>query len=179
MEAVTMPFPAINDPPSEGARVAELGAISDQYHNRKCPAQLQTALDRDANGLFSSVLAMHGYPPATELINGMIKSIDPVITAHKEHFDQQRPHELADSWNIPFQSDIDEMETAQSPSYPSGHTTSAYYLAGRLSQLFPRAAGDLHRLAAMIAESRIDRGVHFPSDNEGGRQLAAALLAAE
>ena len=179
MEAVTMPFPAISDPPPEGSRVAELGAILDQYHNRKCPVQLQTALDRDVTGLFNSVLAVHGYPPATELIKSMIKLIHPVIIAHKEHFDQQRPHELAGSWNIPFQSDFDEMKTAQSPSYPSGHTTTAYYLAGRLSQLFPRAAGDLHRLAAMIAESRIDRGVHFPSDNEGGRQLAAALLAAE
>ena len=69
----------------------------------------------------------------------------------------------------------DFLETAQTPSYPSGHTAQAYYTAIKLSAIFPQLKDQLFTLAKMIEEARIDRGVHFPSDNTGGIVLAQKL----
>ncbi len=48
----------------------------------------------------------------------------------------------------------------------------------KLSQIFPELKNDLFAIANMIAESRIDRGVHFPSDNTAGKLLASKLAGA-
>ena len=101
------------------------------------------------------------------------KSIVPIIKFHKQHFKQLRPHELAKKVNYPFEYDY--LESAQTPSYPSGHTTQAFYLAHKLSEMFPDVEKDLFAVANMVAHSRIDRGVHFPSDNEAGKILALSL----
>ena len=76
---------------------------------------------------------------------------------------------------IPF--NYDYLESAQTASYPSGHTTQAYYIAYKLSDEFPKLKPQFLYVAKMVAESRVDRGVHFPSDNEAGIELAKNLYA--
>ena len=71
--------------------------------------------------------------------------------------------------------EFDYLESAQTPSYPSGHTAQAFWVAHNLSDMFPELEREFFRLAQMIADSRIDRGVHFPSDNRAGKALADAV----
>ena len=74
--------------------------------------------------------------------------------------------------------DFDDYESARTPSYPSGHTAQAFYTAHTLSEMYPELQANLFEVAQMIADSRIDFGVHFPSDNDGGKMLADALITA-
>jgi acid phosphatase (class A) len=66
-------------------------------------------------------------------------------------------------------------------SYPSGHSMASYTLATVLGAIFPDKAQAFLDRAGQIAQSRVDAGVHYPSDiAEGevvGKATAAAILA--
>ena len=72
------------------------------------------------------------------------------------------------------------MASAQTQSYPSGHTIQAYYLALLLHQhhdpLNIILKEELLTLANNISQSRIDAGVHFPSDIQAGITIAYHLF---
>tara|TARA_B100000575_G_scaffold293807_1_gene306493 strand:+ start:1718 stop:6478 length:4761 start_codon:yes stop_codon:yes gene_type:complete len=164
----------IPPPPSEMERVAELSKVSDQYRNRKCPEQMQDVLDSDMDALFNGVLMDAGLPSSMYMIAGISRSIVPSIKIHKDYFGALRPNVLAERHGIEFAYDY--LESAQTPSYPSGHTAQAAYLAKVLGAIYPEMQSKLDKLANQVADSRIDRGVHLPSDNDAGRQLAQALF---
>jgi hypothetical protein len=63
-------------------------------------------------------------------------------------------------------------------SYPSGHATSMYLLAEVVADLMPDRAAAARDWAAHAAWSRMIAGVHFPSDNVGGRFLAHIVAGA-
>lgn len=164
----------IPEPPSEMQRVSELSKVSDQYRNPKCPEQMQDVLNSDMDSLFNALLMDAGLPSSMYMITGISRSIAASIKIHKEYYGAMRPNVLAARHGVDFEYDY--LESAQTPAYPGGHTTQAAYLAKVLGSIYPEIQSKLDKLASQIAESRIDRGVHLPSDNEAGRQLAQALF---
>jgi acid phosphatase/acid phosphatase (class A) len=60
-------------------------------------------------------------------------------------------------------------------SYPSGHATGAYALAVILAGIYPDKKAELMQRAAAIAQSRVDAGVHYPSDIVEGQKLGRAI----
>ena len=166
----------IPPPPEDEMRLLELPVISNQYHNRFNDESLQAVLDGDIVKVFDTYLMSIGIESMSHLMKKLKESVEPVIHFHKEHFNSERPNELADRFGVPFK--FDHLDSAQTPSYPSGHTTQAFYIAMKISQMFPELKGDLFSIANMVAESRVDRGVHFPSDNAAGKLLASKLAGA-
>lgn len=65
----------------------------------------------------------------------------------------------------------------ESFSYPSGHSTVGFVLAGFFSAIVPEKRDELIERAHRFAWARIVGGVHYPSDVVGGRVLADAFLA--
>jgi len=63
------------------------------------------------------------------------------------------------------------------PSYPSGHTTTNHVWAHVLAELFPNKRKALFDQAYSIGMNRVKGGVHYPSDIEGGKRLAAMIFA--
>jgi membrane-associated phospholipid phosphatase len=72
-------------------------------------------------------------------------------------------------------------------SYPSGHATESYLLAGMLAQVMPPAASTetevnnpdstpLRRLAERVARNREVLGLHYPSDSKAGKYLGDQSL---
>jgi membrane-associated phospholipid phosphatase len=61
------------------------------------------------------------------------------------------------------------------PSFPSGHTASAFAFASGVSHVLPREALPLYALATIVAYSRVHTGVHFPADVVAGSVLGSAL----
>ncbi len=160
-------------PPSEDERVKELPLISSQYVNNVNDAKLQDALDADPASLFNAVVVSAGHPPMRDEIMHLIEIIEPIIITHKEHYKSLRPNQLAKKRGIHF--DSDHLVSAQSPSYPSGHAAQSHYIALKLSDIFPRLKENFLDLAEMVSQSRLDRGVHFPSDILAGKKLGEAV----
>ena len=65
--------------------------------------------------------------------------------------------------------------SAFSPSFPSGHSAQAQYLAKRLSIKYPQKKKELYDLAEKCGLARIYAGLHYPSDHEFSKFLVSIL----
>ena len=160
----------IKPPPSIENSFEDLLSVSAQYGDRYNPEPFQDILDKGMVKLFNGILKMNGINGQKDFIKSVKKEITPIILTHKQHFNRPRPNITAEILGVDFDNDF--LESAQTPSYPSGHTAQAYYIAHNLANKHPELAGFFYNLANRVSQSRIDRGVHFPTDIEGGRELA-------
>jgi hypothetical protein len=163
----------IDDPPSEFERVKELNLIKKQYNNKFNDESMLCRLDVEIDELFDELIIDSDFDSHINLIKKIKSEISESIYYHKEHFSCLRPKFLAKKHNIIFNSD--DLESAESSAYPSGHAAQGYYIAYRLSDRFPLLRKEFLNLAKKISQSRLDRGVHFPSDIKSGKVLAKKL----
>ena len=56
--------------------------------------------------------------------------------------------------------------SANTPAFPSGHTCQAFYIAKKLSAIYPEKKNILYNLAEKCGQARIYAGLHYPSDHE-------------
>lgn len=88
---------------------------------------------------------------------------------------------IKDYWKIsrPYESDK-KIAMLISPSkgfcYPSGHATGGYIYANVMSLLTPEKTQSFQDFAHQIAWHRVQVGMHYPQDLQGGRQLATFLI---
>ena len=77
----------------------------------------------------------------------------------KYTFDRQRPYEK-------YPNLIHPVSTEPDPSFPSGHTAAAFSLATSLSITYPKwyIIAPSALWACGVGYSRINQGVHYPSD---------------
>lgn len=59
-------------------------------------------------------------------------------------------------------------------SFPSGHTSAAFLMAGLLLSSFPATVWFMYPWACCVAWSRVMLGVHFPSDTVAGAVLGSS-----
>ena len=165
----------IPPPPHIKERVRELGIIRNQYYNKRNPEYMQEIFDSCSELIFDSIIINEGYSSCINFIKRLKNDIDHIIYYHKHYFRAPRPFELAQRIGVEFP--YDNLESAQTPSYPSGHTAQSYYIAEVLSSIYPELKDKFFIAANQVSQSRIDRAVHFPSDVEGGKLLAKELAA--
>ncbi len=164
----------IPPPPDLETKIEELNYIKKRRDDPVTADKYSKILDINGAEIFNQILINAGFRDHKQAILDLQKEIIPEIYFHKKYFNQMRPNEFAKY--IGDNLNYDYLESAQTPSYPSGHTAQAFYIAYCLSNKFPSLKKPLYKAADMIAESRIDRGVHFPSDNEAGKILARRLF---
>lgn len=70
---------------------------------------------------------------------------------------------------------IQKAASGESPSFPSGHTSNAFAAATTISLIYPKwyVIAPAYLWAGTVAYSRVDLGMHYPSD-----VLAGALIGA-
>jgi len=104
----------------------------------------------------------------------ILEDINPLLAKLKVHFNRPRPYQLANYYQLklfPFES-----TTAISASYPSGHTLQAYVILSVIGNKYPTHYLYCKKLAEDIAESRINLGLHYPSDNEFSIEIGDMIL---
>ncbi len=139
---------------------SELAAIRDEQrlHIESMTAILGPGFTRD------------NLPKTFALLDHVMATVGKVADADKKFWHTRRPY-LTDS-RVKLNADpIDA-----SPSYPSGHTAASRVLAEVLGMLEPDKLADLRARADAIARHRVEAGVHYPVDLDGGRMLAMLVV---
>ncbi len=91
------------------------------------------------------------------------------IWSLKFRYNRIRPHRL--------EPQLEALEDANFPAYPSGHASNSYVAALVFSELLPEHCPLFLENAAELAYSREVLGVHYPSDSSAGRLFAEKFLA--
>jgi hypothetical protein len=97
-----------------------------------------------------------------------------LISEQKNKFNRPRPVQLAPYFGLDFTAY--KSKTANTPSYPSGHTTQAYLMAYIYADKYPAHRKNLLKAAEECGTGRISVGLHYPSDHKAGIQLAKRLF---
>lgn len=156
-------------PPSEAERTKELDAVQKQRANYIPNKDRDADLD-DIFILFANLLGIK-----RKEVEKIGDRLVPIIKRHKDHYNLERPHQLAARLGVPFDHEFDKVKSAHTPSYPSGHSCQGHYLALFFSDLYPKKKKQLMALSKEITKARIDRGLHYPSDCKAGVDLAEKL----
>ena len=90
------------------------------------------------------------------------------LWAAKFRFNRIRPWEL--------EPRLENLENANFPAYPSGHSGNSWVAAYVYGELLPEHRELFERNAADMAYSREILGVHYASDSESGRLFARQLV---
>ena len=162
------------EPPPEDS-IDELEEVMDQYYDRVNKEEHQYELDEEFEKLFAEIIQDYNDEDILEYISSLSKKEISTIMHFKDKFERPRPSDFAAERDIAWEGDDDIMSTTQTYSYPSGHTAQAYYIAYHLSDMYPDLRSAIFDLAEYIAQSRVDRGVHYPSDLDAGRELGFDL----
>lgn len=96
------------------------------------------------------------------------------IGVAKSRFDRERPFEV-DAAVVPCITPSDSLRA--SGAYPSGHAAFGWAWALVLAELNPARADAILARGREYGDSRVVCGLHYPSDVEAGRTIAAAALA--
>ncbi len=112
------------------------------------------------------------YPQTYQLLEHVLADSERITEADKAFWHTRRPY-LADAHVKLLIDHIDK-----SPAYPSGHTSTSRVLAEVLGMLVPEKLPLLRARAGDIAQHRIEAGVHYLVDIQGGETLAALIIGA-
>jgi len=104
------------------------------------------------------------------VVNGAIYTGATATFEAKYDYLRPRPTDLDPSIKLP-----EGMTVPAHPSYPSGHTTTAWASAYILSYFFPNEKAHLEETAEKVALSRELMGIHFKSDNDASKKLAKEI----
>jgi len=97
-----------------------------------------------------------------------------IILKLKYHYNRPRPIQVAKAYGLKFHET--PLDTASSPSYPSGHAIQGRLIAKFLSDKYPEHTEDIMKLGDDIATSRLIAKVHFISDSTFGISIGDSLF---
>jgi undecaprenyl-diphosphatase len=107
--------------------------------------------------------------PAASLVAAVSVGIGSLVVALlKETVDRPRPAHADPGIET-------AVGTPGSPSFPSGHTATAFAAAAVVGAFYPRLRWPLYALAALVGMSRIYLGVHFALDVVAGAILGLSI----
>ena len=112
--------------------------------------------------------------PTLDRINNLKDQSESIILQLKRHYNRPRPVKVAKELGLPL--DTFPLETANTPSYPSGHSTQGRLVALLLADEVPlEHRKNILDIGERIGHGRQIAGAHYPSDHTFGKRLADEL----
>mgnify|MGYP003643697279 CR=1 FL=1 len=108
-------------------------------------------------------------------IESIQEDINPLMIKLKYYFQRPRPYQLAEYYKLklfPYSS-----ISANSPSFPSGHSYQARIITEVIGNLYPQTYGLMQKIFDDICYSRLYLGLHYQSDIDVGIFCADKVLA--
>lgn len=146
----------------------EIPIVLDQYIYRRTQADIDFFSFTD----ISIIPAFQNIVPEMSFSKNKMREIlfsgkvSSVITFYKRIYNRARPHQVAPELLNYANGNLLKSQSADSPSYPSGHAVQSYYLARHLALHFPAKRNEFIAIAKRISDIRIMAGLHFPSDRD-------------
>jgi acid phosphatase (class A) len=112
-------------------------------------------------------------PRLAALLSKLVSDTTTAMNPPKDKYQAKRPFLIEDGPTC-----VNRASVANSPDYPSGHTIFGWAVGSILAELEPDHASDILVRARAYGESRVVCGLHNASAVEGGRIIAAAMVAA-
>lgn len=109
-----------------------------------------------------------------ELCTEILKDVNPLLLKLKYHFQRPRPSQVAQYYKLklfPYQS-----FSADTPSYPSGHTLQAYVILNVIANKYPSEYQFCKEMINDVGYSRIYLGLHFATDNDFAKFVGQEIL---
>jgi len=107
-------------------------------------------------------------PKTAILLKGVMRDMRIMEFTIKYRLLRPRPYHL--------EPNLHSLAKINSPSFASGHTLWAFTQAFTWSLIVPEKEKEFLALAEEIRKSREIMGIHFPSDNDAARQVAARMI---
>jgi len=149
----------------------EIEFVNHVMKRKPLPDDFMKLCDRDLLAPFHMRLAKIGAPPPLwlEPLAGQVESF---VVYLKEHYQRARPSQLAPYIEMNFMPEA--TLSGHSPAYPSGHSAQAIVVALALQKAYGKHG--FLELAKAISLSRLQLGVHYPSDKKYGEYLGYWLF---
>lgn len=176
-------------PPQAGSatHAADLAAHQSALQHKDSPRWKLAEADAElkfpkAADTFSCALGIKVSAQATPHLNMLLRRTlaDAGLATYKakDHYKRARPFMAADAANdAPICTPQDAAGLRKDGSYPSGHSAVGWAWGLVLSEVAPDRADALVQRGWAFGQSRVACGVHWQSDVDGGRLVAAAVVA--
>ena len=167
----------VSAPPSNSSdetRV-ELMELQDRLELGKDNKEMLDKWDLDLLIPFVKYLKDNNLSYDKEFLNKIVNDSTVVILKQKYLFNRPRPSVMAKSLGVPM-SPL-KSGTADTPAYPSGHSGQSRVVALYLSEVHRDHGKSFLDLAEECGQSRLNAGLHYPSDHEAGVEIGNKLYA--
>jgi acid phosphatase (class A) len=122
---------------------------------------------------FKDKLDSFGLEYPKETVENIINDSRGIIHILKYYYNRPRPKQVAKALGLKFHSE--PLESTNTPSYPSGHSTQGRLISKYLSDLYPEYEQEIMEIGDEVSDSRMVAKVHYKSDSEFGLSLGDAL----
>ena len=150
--------------------LAELRSLFKSINDHSSDPHFIKIADEKPISVFESFANENNLKFDKEYFNQVKKELSSLILNLKYKFNRPRPSQICRVVGLNF-GGLD-LKTANTPSYPSGHAIQAHVIANILSRMYPKFERSLENLADQISLSRMQAGVHYPSDVAEGKNIA-------
>ena len=127
--------------------------------------------------VFMPVIEKNGLEVSKDELEDVIKESSKFVVKLKYKFNRPRPYQIAEHYGIEdFKRH--KLDTAKTPSYPSGHAMQGRLIALYLSNKDPENKNEYMMIGHNMSESRIMARAHYPTDRKYGDMLGDELYKA-
>lgn len=123
---------------------------------------------------FGAEISKQGTPEIYKLVYKTINDASLGTRQAKDYYMRMRPFMF---YGEPSLTPDDEKALSKNGSYPSGHTSIGWAAALVLAEINPGRQDEILKRGFEYGQSRVICGVHYQSDVDAGRVVAAAVVA--